>query len=101
MQAYAGRPELASGLRLLSPAIGPRANGATPLEAHGATPCSVSAPTDIFRAMPRKKLDPVDAETKRTIGALLRDLRRAAGYRAVHDAAAVKDCPAAQQTIYA
>ena len=51
--------------------------------------------------MPRKKLDPVDAETRRTIGALLRDLRRAAGYRAVHDAAAVKDCPAAQQTIYA
>jgi len=51
--------------------------------------------------MPRKKLDPVDAETRRTIGALLRDLRRAAGYRAVHDAAAVKECPAAQQTIYA
>lgn len=51
--------------------------------------------------MPRKKLDPIDAETRRTIGALLRDLRRAAGYRAVHDAAAVKECPAAQQTIYA
>ena len=51
--------------------------------------------------MPRKKLDPVDLETRRTIGALLRDLRRAGGYRAVHDAAAVKECPAAQQTIYA
>ena len=52
-------------------------------------------------SMPRKKLDPVDAETRRTIGALLRDLRRAAGYRAVHDAAGQKECPAAQQTIYA
>ena len=51
--------------------------------------------------MPRRKLDPVDAETRRTIGALLRDLRRAAGYRAVHDASAVRECPAAQQTIYA
>jgi hypothetical protein len=51
--------------------------------------------------MPRKRLDPVDAETRRTIGAMLRDLRRTAGYRAVHDAAAHRDCPAAQQTIYA
>ena len=51
--------------------------------------------------MPRKKLDPIDPETARTIGALLRDLRRTAGYRAVHDAAAHTACPAAQQTIYA
>jgi len=51
--------------------------------------------------MPRKKLDPVDPDTARTIGALLRDLRRSGGYRAVHDAAAHPDCPAAQQTIYA
>src|SRR5947209_5522559 len=51
--------------------------------------------------MPRKKLEPVDPQTARTIGALLRDLRRTAGYRAVHDAAAHSDCPAAQQTIYA
>jgi hypothetical protein len=51
--------------------------------------------------MPRKKLEPVDPETARTIGALLRDLRRTAGYRAVHDAAAHADSPAAQQTIYA
>ncbi|HXF56412.1 MAG TPA: hypothetical protein VNO34_02325 [Actinomycetota bacterium] len=35
------------------------------------------------------------------IGSLLRDLRRAAGYRAVRDAAAHPGCPAAQQTIYA
>ena len=51
--------------------------------------------------MPRKKLEPVDPQTARTIGALLRDLRRTAGYRAVHDAAAHSACPAAQQTIYA
>ncbi|TML02330.1 MAG: hypothetical protein E6G40_00610 [Actinobacteria bacterium] len=37
----------------------------------------------------------------RTIGGLLRDLRRTAGYRAVKDAASVQGCPAAQQTIYA
>jgi hypothetical protein len=49
----------------------------------------------------RKKLEPVDETTARTIGGLLRGLRRAAGYRAVRDAAARPDCPAAQQTIYA
>ena len=51
--------------------------------------------------MARKKLEPVDEATARTIGGLLRDLRRAAGYRAVRDAAARPGCPAAQQTIYA
>src|SRR5437879_11683001 len=51
--------------------------------------------------MPRKKLDPIDPVTARTIGAMLRDLRRSAGYRAVHDAAAHPKCPAATQTIYA
>ena len=51
--------------------------------------------------MPRKKLEPIDEDTARTIGGLLRGLRRAAGYRAVRDAAAQQGCPAAQQTIYA
>ena len=51
--------------------------------------------------MARKKLEPVDEATAREIGGLLRDLRRAAGYRAVRDAAARPGCPAAQQTIYA
>ncbi len=51
--------------------------------------------------MPRKKQVRVDAEVARTIGGLLRDLRRTAGYRAVKDAAAKKAWPAAQQTIYA
>jgi hypothetical protein len=49
----------------------------------------------------RKKLTPVTREDARAIGALLRGLRRAAGYRAVHDAAAAGGFPAARQTIYA
>jgi hypothetical protein len=51
--------------------------------------------------VPRKKQEPVDVDIARRIGGLLRGLRRAAGYRAVKDAAAVPGCPAAQQTIYA
>ncbi len=51
--------------------------------------------------MPRKKQEPVETDVARTIGGLLRGLRKTAGYRAVKDAAAVPGCPAAQQTIYA
>jgi hypothetical protein len=51
--------------------------------------------------VPRKKQQPVDADVARRIGGLLRGLRRTAGYRAVRDAASVRGCPAAQQTIYA
>jgi hypothetical protein len=51
--------------------------------------------------VPRKKQEPVTADVARQIGGLLRGLRRTAGYRAVKDAASVKGCPAAQQTIYA
>lgn len=51
--------------------------------------------------MPRKKQEPIDTETAKLIGGLLRGLRRTAGYRAVRDAAARPGCPAAQQTIYA
>src|SRR5207249_5994242 len=51
--------------------------------------------------VPRKKQEPVDTETARRIGGLLRGLRRSAGYRAVKDAAQNPACPAAQQTIYA
>ena len=50
--------------------------------------------------MARKKLPPVPREDARTIGALLRGLRRAAGYRAVQEAAAASGFPAARQTIY-
>lgn len=51
--------------------------------------------------MPRKKQEPIDAQTARDIGGLLRGLRKASGYRAVRDAAKQPGCPAAQQTIYA
>jgi transcriptional regulator with XRE-family HTH domain len=51
--------------------------------------------------MARKRLPPVSREDARTIGAILRGLRRAAGYRAVQDAAAAHGFPAARQTIYA
>lgn len=51
--------------------------------------------------MARKKLQPVTREDARTIGALLRGLRRAAGYRAVQDASGASGFPAARQTIYA
>lgn len=51
--------------------------------------------------MARKKQPPVSAEDKEVIGGLLRDLRRAAGYRSAETAAARDECPAARQTIYA
>ena len=51
--------------------------------------------------MPRRKQVPIDPDTARTMGGLLRGLRRACGYRAVRDAVAVPGCPAAHQTIYA
>jgi DNA-binding XRE family transcriptional regulator len=65
----------------------------------GAVPADPSAA--IVRAMARKKLQPVTREDARAIGAMLRGLRRAAGYRAVQDAAAAGGFPAARQTIYA
>ena len=51
--------------------------------------------------MPRKKQERIDTDIARSIGGLLRGLRRTSGYRAVRDAAQVPGCPAAQQTIYA
>ncbi|HEX9122964.1 MAG TPA: hypothetical protein VF984_06335 [Actinomycetota bacterium] len=51
--------------------------------------------------MARKKQTPVAEEDARTVGALLRGLRRSAGFRAVQDAAEAPGCPAARQTIYA
>lgn len=53
------------------------------------------------RPVARKKLHPVSVEEARQVGVLLRNLRRAAGFRAVHEAAARPGCPAASQTIYA
>jgi hypothetical protein len=51
--------------------------------------------------VPRKKAPPIDGQTARLVGGLLRGLRKSAGFRAVADAAAADGCPAAQQTIYA
>jgi hypothetical protein len=51
--------------------------------------------------MARKKLQPVAQEDARAVGSLLRGVRRAAGFRAVQDAADAPGCPAARQTIYA
>jgi hypothetical protein len=49
----------------------------------------------------RKKQAPISEEDRRILGGLLRDIRRAAGYRSVDRAAGTKGCPAARQTIYA
>src|SRR5213593_2591011 len=69
------------------------------------TACVVCLGTDtVLRGgprLPRKKQEPIDIETAKRIGGLLRGLRRTAGYRAVKDAAQRPGCPAAQQTIYA
>ena len=51
--------------------------------------------------MARKPTPPIAADDRRAIGGLLRDLRRAAGYRSVDSAARTPRCPAARQTIYA
>jgi len=66
-----------------------------------AEPCRASVERLSCGHVARKKLPPVANEDRRTIGALLRTLRRAAGYRAVQDAAAATGFPAARQTIYA
>jgi DNA-binding XRE family transcriptional regulator len=49
----------------------------------------------------RKKQSPVSVQDRTVIGGLLREIRRAAGYRSVESAAATKGCPASRQTIYA
>ena len=51
--------------------------------------------------MARKKQPPVSDGDRKALGGLLRELRRAAGYRSVERASETKGCPAARQTIYA
>lgn len=51
--------------------------------------------------MARKKQPPVSDRDREVIGGLLRDLRRAAGFRSVEAASATPECPASRQTIYA
>lgn len=50
--------------------------------------------------MARKKQPRVSEEDREVVGGLLRDLRRAAGYRSVETAASTARCPASRQTIY-
>jgi hypothetical protein len=49
----------------------------------------------------RTKQPPISAEDRRAVGGLLRDLRRAAGYRSVESASRVPGAPSSRQTIYA
>jgi hypothetical protein len=49
----------------------------------------------------RTKRSPVSVQDRTVIGGLLRDIRRAAGYRSVETASATRGCPASRQTIYA
>jgi transcriptional regulator with XRE-family HTH domain len=49
----------------------------------------------------RTKQPPISAEDRRVVGALLRELRKSAGYRSVEAAAAVTGAPSSRQTIYA
>jgi transcriptional regulator with XRE-family HTH domain len=51
--------------------------------------------------MARKKQPPIASEDRRVVGALLRDLRRGAGFRSVDAAAGTAGCPASRPTIYA
>ncbi len=51
--------------------------------------------------MARKKQPPISDRDREVIGTLLREVRRAAGYRSVESAAATSGCPASRQTIYA
>lgn len=50
--------------------------------------------------MARTKRQPIAPNDRVIIGALLRDLRRAAGHRSVESVADTKGCPASRQTIY-
>jgi DNA-binding XRE family transcriptional regulator len=50
--------------------------------------------------MARKKQPSISPDDKVVIGALLRQVRRAAGYRSAETAATATGCPASRQTIY-
>jgi hypothetical protein len=51
--------------------------------------------------MARKPHPDIRSADKALIGALLRELRKAAGFRSVESAASTSGCPASRQTIYA
>jgi transcriptional regulator with XRE-family HTH domain len=50
--------------------------------------------------MARTKKPPIRDADRKVVGALLRDLRRGAGYRSVDAAARTPGCPSSRQTIY-
>ena len=50
--------------------------------------------------MARTKQPPITERDREVIGTLLREIRRAAGYRSVESASSTGDCPASRQTIY-
>ncbi len=50
--------------------------------------------------MARTKQPPIAEQDREVIGTLLREIRRAAGYRSVESASATSGCPASRQTIY-
>ena len=64
---------------------------------------AATAAHDGYRArdVARKKQPPISNEDREVVGRLLREVRRAAGYRSVETAAGIAGCPAARQTIYA
>jgi DNA-binding XRE family transcriptional regulator len=51
--------------------------------------------------MARTKRPPISTKDRGVVGSLLREVRRAAGFRSVDAAARTTGCPAARQTIYA
>jgi DNA-binding XRE family transcriptional regulator len=81
--------------------IGPREGAGGPRGSHpGSLPLARSTR---YRAadVARKKQPPISDEDREVVGRLLREVRRAAGYRSVETAARMPGCPAARQTIYA
>ena len=52
-------------------------------------------------AVARKKTPPISDHDREVVGRLLRDLRRAAGYRSVEALSTLPSCQASRQTIYA
>ena len=58
-------------------------------------------PTRYRAPVARKKTPPISVQDREVVGRLLRDLRRAAGYRSVESASSLAACPSSRQTIYA
>jgi hypothetical protein len=70
------------------------------MQSQRASPPKRAVRPDTVQRMARKKQPSIDPDDKALIGALLRQVRRAAGYRSAETAAAAPRCPASRQTIY-